>query len=260
MSERGLAPVPKVDLWGFDPDFFAAVWPTLEQVAKSYFHVKVIQDEAPDYRRPKIFVANRYGFLPIDAVLAKVVLDPLLYPNPLRPLLEDYVFTVPYVGVWLSRIGCVRACQENARRLLALGQSVLAFPEGTKGAQKSVFEARRVLRFGRGGIVKLALATKTKVVPVGIVGLENAYPLLLRLPRLGRALGLPCLPITATFPLLGPLGLLPMPARVAIAIGRARDVASELGTDAPDEAKLLTANERLRSEVLAMVRRAAEGK
>lgn len=256
MSETSLAPIPRVDMWGYDPELFARVWPSLEQVARNYFRLTLVQQEAPSYTEPKIFVANRCGFLPLDAVLAKVALDPLLYPGRVRPLLEDYVFTIPYVGVWLSRLGCVRACQENARRLLKLGDSVLAFPEGTKGAQKTVFEAHKVLRFGRGGIVRLALATGNQVLPVGIAGVERAYPMLWRFTRLGRAMGLPCLPVTATFPLLGPLGLLPMPTKVAIAVGRSIDVAVLMGTTSPDEAKVLSANESLRAEVVSMLHKA----
>ncbi|HEX7508505.1 MAG TPA: hypothetical protein VF550_17145, partial [Polyangia bacterium] len=52
-----------------------------------------------------------------------------------------------------------------------------------------------------------------------IVGAEETHPVLAKLTRLAAPLGLPYIPITPTFPLLGPLGLLPVPTKWSIKIG-----------------------------------------
>jgi 1-acyl-sn-glycerol-3-phosphate acyltransferase len=76
-------------------------------------------------------------------------------------------------------------------------------------------------RFGRGGFVRLARAANVPIIPVAIVGAEETHPVVAKLTRLAKPLGLPYIPITPIFPLLGPLGLLPVPAKWSIQIGEA---------------------------------------
>ena len=55
--------------------------------------------------------------------------------------------------------------------------------------------------------------------PVGIVGSEEQSPGLFDSKFLGRLIGSPAFPITATFPLLGPLGFLPLPVKYRLNFG-----------------------------------------
>jgi len=89
---------------------------------------------------------------------------------------------------------------------------VLVFPEGAKGTGKLYRERYRLRRFGRGGFVQTALRTRSPIIPVSVVGSEELHPMLLNLDLAARALGLPYFPITATFPWLGLLGLIPLPS------------------------------------------------
>ncbi len=256
-APRGAGPPrSRTDLWGFDPAFYRAVMPWCEWVCERGFRTTMTCVERPPWRSPRIFVANHASFLPLDALVVQCLLDSMVSTPPVRPLLEDYVFTIPYVGLWMSRLGSVRACQENAVLLLQRGYSVLAFPEGVKGAGKTLFDRGRVQRFGRGGLVRLALKTGVGIVPIGVSGPEYAYPVLARFKRLGRAIGLPFLPVTPTLPLLGPLGLFPFPARVTVVVGETIDLRREAGTDDPDEAVVLRLNERVRKRVADLLARA----
>ncbi|MEK7483499.1 MAG: glycerol acyltransferase, partial [Planctomycetota bacterium] len=65
----------------------------------------------------------------------------------------------------------------------------------------------------RGGFIRTAIHGKAPIIPVSIVGAEEIHPNLLRLDFLGKPLGLPYFPITPTFPLLGPLGVIPLPSK-----------------------------------------------
>jgi 1-acyl-sn-glycerol-3-phosphate acyltransferase len=74
-------------------------------------------------------------------------------------------------------------------------------------------------RFGRGGFVHTALRARVPIIPVSIIGAEEIHPVVGRAKTLARLLNLPYLPITPTFPWLGPLGLVPLPSKWYIEFG-----------------------------------------
>ena len=58
-----------------------------------------------------------------------------------------------------------------------------------------------------------ALKTGTPIIPCAIVGAEETYPIIGDMPSVARLLGVPYAPITPTWPLLGLLGLVPLPSK-----------------------------------------------
>jgi 1-acyl-sn-glycerol-3-phosphate acyltransferase len=137
----------------------------------------------------------------------------------LRMLGADLVFTLPFVGEIARKAGHTLACNADAERLLRRGDLVGVWPEGYKGIGKPFGERYRLQRFGRGGFVAAALRAKAPIIPTAIVGAEETYPMIGNAGLLARLLGLPYFPITPTFPLLGPLGLVPLPSRWTIEFG-----------------------------------------
>ena len=126
------------------------------------------------------------------------------------------------------------------------------FPEGNQGLRKTFGDRYRLQRFGRGGVVKLALRTGAPIVPVAIVGGEETYPLLWRTEVFADLLGLPFLPITPTFPWLGPLGLVPLPAQWRVAFGA--PLRLELPPETVDDPSAVSRiNERVRGEVQGLL-------
>jgi len=117
-----------------------------------------------------------------------------------RPLVEDTVFHLPFLGPLMNRIGGVRADPENAERLLCKDELVAVFPEGEKGMGKLWRERYRLQRFGRGGFVKLALRTASPIIPVAVVGAEEAAPMLGKVTWFAKNIGIPWIPVTPTFP------------------------------------------------------------
>ena len=53
----------------------------------------------------------------------------------------------------------------------------------------------------------------------GTLPAEEIYPLVGNIPALARLLGMPYIPITPLFPLLGPLGLIPLPSKWLLEFG-----------------------------------------
>src|ERR1700710_1080713 len=127
----------------------------------------------------------------------------------LRMLGADLLFQVPFLAPLARKAGNTLACQADAERLLSTGQMVGVWPEGFKGIGKPFSERYKLQRFGRGGFVSAAMRTGAPIIPCSIVGAEEISPIIGNIKPLARLLGLPYVPVTPTFPLLGVLGLVP---------------------------------------------------
>jgi 1-acyl-sn-glycerol-3-phosphate acyltransferase len=166
-----------------------------------------------------LLVANHAGAIPSDAPVIMHGIEKELE----RPVygLADYFFrTVPVVGTLWARAGGVSARPGNAYRLLKEQQQLaLVFPEGTKGPSKSYTDRYQLRRFGRGGFIEIAMRAGVPVIPIAVVGSEEAMPVVFRLPSVAKALGIPYFPVTANLLTMGPLGaLLPFPAKFKLRV------------------------------------------
>jgi len=210
-----------IDEFGFDPDltdhvFLTAARPLFEK----YFRVETRGIENVPATGGALIVANHSGTIPIDAIGVAVALhDEHPEQRHLRMLGADLVFRLPVVAPLARKAGHTLACNADAERLLTSGEVVGVWPEGFKGVGKPFSERYKLQRFGRGGFVSAALKTGVPIIPVSIVGAEEIYPMIGNMKTLARLLGLPYVPVTPTFPLLGPLGLVPLPSKWLIEFG-----------------------------------------
>ncbi len=161
-----------------------------------------------------LLVSNHSGALPPDAaMIAKAIREEHSHPRPLNITVEHFFKGYPGFSMLIPKIGCVAAHPANVHRLLYdEEQLVLVFPEGRKGTAKLYKDRYRLRRFGRGGFVEAAMRAGTPIVPVCVVGAEEAAPVFAQVGLLKRLTGLLYFPVTPTFPhfgLLGMLGYLP---------------------------------------------------
>jgi 1-acyl-sn-glycerol-3-phosphate acyltransferase len=196
-------------------------------------------------------VSNHAGSLfPFDASMIGIAImkrHPL--PRWTRFMVLDWAFGLPFVSTFMRRVGGVPASPHNATRLLEQDELVAVFPEGIKGTGKPFSERYRLQRFGRGGFVEVALRARAPIVPVAVVGSEEIYPKLAESRALARATGAPFVPITPTFPWLGPAGLIPLPARWRIEFCEPIDLADHPPELAEDRRVVLDLSERVRSTI-----------
>jgi 1-acyl-sn-glycerol-3-phosphate acyltransferase len=157
-----------------------------------------------------LLVSNHSGALPPDAaMIAKAIREEHPQPRPLNITVEHFFKGYPGFSMLIPKIGCVPAHPANVHRLLYdEEQLVLVFPEGRKGTEKLYKDRYRLRRFGRGGFVEAAMRAQVPVVPVCVVGAEEAAPVFASSGLLKRLTGLLYFPITPTFPHMGPLGML----------------------------------------------------
>lgn len=247
------------DAWGYDAGYAARVQPLFDGLYDRWWRVRASGAEHVPADGPALLVANHAGLLPWDAAMLTTAVcrawaaageDATRRP---RFLVGDAAFDFPWLGVGVRRLGGVPAGPANAARLLSEGHTVLAFPEGSGAAEKPWADRYRLLRFGRGGFAETAIRAGVPIIPCGIVGSEEAYPRLGQVPALARLTRLPVFPLTPTFPLLGPLGLVPLPAKWRIQIGEPVPTA-ELGPSAAaDRTVVLALAEAVRARVQDLV-------
>ncbi|MFI9269439.1 lysophospholipid acyltransferase family protein [Kitasatospora sp. NPDC052896] len=211
----------EVDEFGFDRELTEEVFLSLlRPLAEKYFRVEVRGIEHIPAEGGALVVANHSGTLPLDALMTQVSIhDHHPAGRHLRMLAADLVFVLPVVNELARKAGHTLACNEDAQALLERGEVVGVWPEGFKGIGKPFSERYKLQRFGRGGFVASALRARVPIVPCSIVGAEETYPMMGNAKALARLLGLPYLPITPTFPWLGPLGLVPLPTKWTIQFG-----------------------------------------
>lgn len=211
----------EVDDFGFDPDLSDHVlMAAFRPLYSHWFRVSAQGLENIPDTGGALVVANHSGTLPLDAVMTSLALrDHHPAHRHLRMLAADLVFQLPLVAPLARKSGNTLACTPDAERLLGGGEIVGVWPEGFKGIGKPFSERYKLQRFGRGGFVAAALRTRTPIIPCSIVGAEEIYPMVGNARWLARLLGLPYLPLTPTFPWLGPLGAIPLPSKWIISFG-----------------------------------------
>jgi 1-acyl-sn-glycerol-3-phosphate acyltransferase len=208
-----------VDEWGRSERTRALARAIYEPIYSKWFRTEWEGLEKIPTEGGALLVANHAGAIPSDAPVIMHGIEKELE----RPVygLADYFFrTVPVIGTLWARSGGVSARPANAYRLLReQHQLALVFPEGTKGPSKSFTDRYQLRRFGRGGFVEIAMRAGVPVVPIAVVGSEEAMPVLFRLPTLAKALGVPYVPVTANLLMMGPLGVvLPFPAKFKLRV------------------------------------------
>jgi len=209
------------DPYGFNPDAARRMLLPSALLYRYYFRVEPIDIERVPRGRV-LLIANHSGQFAYDgSMLAMAMLLAAEPPRLARGMGEYFLWRVPWMGLMASRIGTLVGTPENCEAMLHDGECVMVFPEGADGANKPFHKRYQLQGFGL-GFMRLALATGTPIVPVGIVGAEEQQPGFANLSNIGKKVNLPSLPITITQPWFGPLGsVAALPVKYRIYFGEA---------------------------------------
>lgn len=238
-----------IDPFGLDPVFEERAERLADFLYRRWWRVEAHGVEHVPAGGRALLVSNHSGMLPYDGAMIKHAIR-VEHParRTVRFLVENFVFYFPFLGTMVYRYGGVRASMDNALRLLADDQLTAVFPEGVKGLGKLYRQRYQLQRFGRGGFIKLAMKSRAPIIPVAVVGAEEIHPIVAHLDLLTKPLRVPYVPVTPTLPLLGPLGLVPLPTKWHVMFGEPLLFPLEYG---PEEAD----NEILINELTLRVRR-----
>lgn len=202
-----------VDPYGISRNHLGLFFTMLDFFYHHYFTVGVAGTENVPARGRAMLVGNHSGGFAIDA--AMVVASMFFEMNPPRlaeGMAEKFINRLPFTSLWSSRTGQFTGLPEHASRLLEDERLLLVFPEGARGTAKLYVERNSLVQFGS-GFVRLALKTRTPIIPFGFVGGGEAVPTIANAYRLGRLFGVPYIPITPY------LIAAPLPVRLEITYG-----------------------------------------
>ena len=237
------------DLFGLNPDWIAFGHVLVRPLYERYFRVVSHDAHHLPAEGAAILAANHSGMLPIDA--AMLYLDVLRHTDPPRvprPIVDLFVPLLPIVNTVFARVGAVSGTRANVEALLDAGELLMIFPEGTAGIGKG-FARRYQLQRWTVGHAELALRHRTPVVPVGIVGAEEAWPQVARIEA--HPFGAPWIPIPAT--------PLPLPARFHVYYGEPLFLHEGRPPDAADDPHAVKeAAETVKKAVVALLARGLE--
>lgn len=201
------------DRWGASPAATKRAFAFVRLLYRSYFRVEVHGIENVPAGRV-LLIGNHSAQLAYDGMLvaAAMILD-AEPPRFLRAMIERFFAVPPFVNMLMTRMGQLIGLPENAERLLQQEEAaVLVFPEGERGGGKVWKDRYKIMGFGQ-GFLRLAMKTRSPVVPFAFIGGEEMCPSFSRMKPVARLLGVPYAPLTPT------LLPLPLPAKVHILFG-----------------------------------------
>jgi 1-acyl-sn-glycerol-3-phosphate acyltransferase len=190
---------------------FRVLWPFYGY----YFRVRAFGIEHVPPRGRAMIVCNHSGGYAIDAaMLLSACFFEMEPPRLAQGMAERFLMKVPFAAEWTCKTGHFVGLPEHAERLLFEERLIMVFPEGVRGTAKLFKERHSLVRFGT-GFLRLALQTRTPIIPAAVLGGGDAVPTVANLYKVGRLLGVPYIPVT---PYLLPA---PLPAAMQIRFGSA---------------------------------------
>jgi 1-acyl-sn-glycerol-3-phosphate acyltransferase len=200
----GLEPERHVTDWGRSERVEGLVDRTLYDFLYHYwFRVGVECIDNVPAGGPALLVANQAGALaPSAAMIIKAIGQEHPQPRPVHFITAPNLSDLPAVGMLVTKVGGIPNHAANLARLLGdEGQLVLGFPEAARDGLKPIRERYRLRPFDAGGLIESAVDAGVPIVPVAVVGAEEAIPVLGRLSFMRRLTHLPGLRVGPALPL-----------------------------------------------------------
>ncbi len=186
-----------LDPYGVSKRHLAQMYTLFGWFYRHYFRVKCFGAERVPKRGRAMLVGNHSGGVAIDGAMVItscfLELDP---PRLAQGMVEKFMNRMPFSSLWQGRTGQFTGLPETAERLLDDERLLMVFPEGAKGTAKLYWERHSLVEFGT-GFMRLAMKTRTPIVPVAVLGGGEALPTVANSYALGALVGAPYVPVPA---------------------------------------------------------------
>ena len=202
-----------VDPYGVSKKHLAVGFSMVEPLYRHYFSVKVLGADNVPSRGRAMLVGNHSGGIAIDGMM--VIASMFFAKNPPRlaqGMVEKFMNRLPFASMLTGKLGQFTGLPEHCIRLLEDERLLMVFPEGARGTAKLYRERYDLVRFGT-GFMRLAMRTRSPIVPFAFLGGGAAVPTIYNAVALGRMLGAPYVPVT-------PYGVpVPLPVKLEVEYG-----------------------------------------
>lgn len=233
-----------VDPYGISKKYVARSMTMLTFLYKRYFRVSVFGVDNVPARGRAMLVGNHSGGVAVDGAMVNASMFWEMEPPRLvQGMAEKFINRVPFMGEWANRTGHLTGLPEHAERLLRDERLLLVFPEGARGTAKLYHERHSLVDFGT-GFVRLAMKTRTPIIPFGFVGGGEAIPTIINSYALGAIFGAPYVPITPY--------IFAIPLPVALELRYGEPIVFE-GTGAEDDEIVAGHVERVKGAIMGLM-------
>lgn len=234
------------DAFGAGKEAMARLYRYLWFIYRIYFRVETHGIENVAGLPKALIIPNHMTLMPVDGmcVTAALFFEPEK-PRMAHNIVHHFLATNPFASTVIYRSGQVIGNTGNADRLFEGNNIVVIFPEGA-GAVRPYYRRYRLNRFSP-GFVEYAIRHDYPIIPTAVIGSEEAILTLGESKALLKKTGLPRFPITPTFPLLGPIGMIPTPVKFRIYFGEPMDYSMHKDKlDDPIKIRILVEDVRVR--------------
>ncbi|MCO5142425.1 MAG: acyltransferase family protein [Oligoflexia bacterium] len=174
----------------------------LLEIIRKYFRLEVEGQENLPKKGRALIVPNHSGVTALDAVMVGNEIQREIGRIP-RIMAHPLWFVGPNIKILAKKIGLEEADKGKGELLLKDGQCVIIFPEGADGNFKPTAKRYHLQEFRR-GFVRMAMATKSPIIPTVVIGAEETNINLSKI-KLTKFLKGTVIPI--------PLNFIPLPAK-----------------------------------------------
>lgn len=182
--------------------YFKTLPNQLLRFLKIYFRLQVENAHLVPKKGSVLIIPNHSGFAGLDALVLNHVLVADIKRIP-RVLTHKLWFSTHFTEMAAQKMGFFQATYENGVQFLKRKNAVVLFPEGEDGNFKPSGKMYTLQEFKR-GFIRMAIETKSPIVPVLIIGAEESNFNLkkLKLDKFIKGMKIPL-----------PLNLIPLPAK-----------------------------------------------
>jgi len=159
-----------------DPQLIGALLPSLRAFNERYFRLRR-EGLEHIHDAPALYVSNHNGGIagPDLACTTATLWERLGAQSPLFALTHDFAMRqFSQLGRLLQRVGAVRACPQNAVRVLESGGSALVYPGGDIEAYRHTRQRDHVVFGQRDGFVRIAQRTRVPIIPIVVQGAHRS--------------------------------------------------------------------------------------
>ena len=249
------------DIFGYEKESGLLSFVIGKFLYEKYFRVESFGHENIPREGRGMLTVNHSGVLPIDGGM--ILIDCLKKLNPpriVRSVVLRFFMGYPYIGTILRRVGQINGMKRDFEELLRREELTAVFPEGVKGLGKHFSQRYKLQRFNV-GFIEIALQEKAPIIPTCVIGPEEQAPMLYNLKPLAKLLGFPYFPVTPTFPLMGPVGFIPLPVKYRIYYGEPFHFYKDYPPETVnDPAKIRELAELVRSTIQDMINKGLEAR